>query len=91
MKELIMLIDNYLAGKISYDNFYSEFNDIYCVEPSIFKESEEDFVSEINDKLAYTTENPDNMDRKDGLISTSEFQEWLREYKQQNIKFWDNH
>lgn len=88
MKELIILIDDYLGGKITYDSFYSEFNNIYCIEPSIFEEEEEEFVSNINDKLAYATENPDDVDRKDGLVSASEFKKWLEYYKVKNIHFW---
>ena len=90
MKELLTLIDNFIYSGIDYDVFYSKFNDLYCIEPSIFKESEEDFVSEINDKLAYTGKNPDSEDRKYGFVDADEFREWLKSYRQKNIQFWDD-
>jgi len=89
MKELLILIDDFIDNKIGYNEFYSKFNDIYCIEPSVFKEAEEDSVSDINDKLAYTGEEPDEEDRKYGFISADEFREWLKDYKQKNIHFWN--
>ena len=89
MKELIILIDSFIDSKIDYNTFYDKFNDIYCMEPSIFKVDEQDFVEGINDKLAYAGEDPDSEDRKYGYISADEFREGLKEYKQKNIHFWN--
>ncbi len=83
-----MLIDNFIDGKVNFDVFYSKFNDLYCIEPSIFKEFEEEFVSDINDKLGYSGGNPNAEELSYGLISSNKFKKWLISYKQKNIHFW---
>lgn len=88
MKDLIILIDKFVSGKVNRKEFDNKFNDLYLAEDSNFKEAEEDFLSEIHYELAYVTENPDQIDRKDGFISANEFREWLRDYKNKNIHFW---
>ncbi|OGZ73492.1 MAG: hypothetical protein A2908_02180 [Candidatus Staskawiczbacteria bacterium RIFCSPLOWO2_01_FULL_38_12b] len=90
MKDLIILIDEFIGGKVTFDLFYSKFNDLYCIEPSIFKENEEEFVSSINDKLGYSGGNPNIEERSYGLISSEEFKKWLESYKINNINFWNN-
>lgn len=89
MKELIILIDNFINKKDSYDIFYSGFSRLYCIEPSIYTENEEDFVSNINDRLAYAGEDTNDEDKKYGFINADEFREWLKEQKQNNIHFWN--
>jgi len=88
MKDLITLIDKFIIGKINRKEFDDKFNDLYLTEDSNFEEAEENFLSEIHYQLAYVTENPDEIDRKDGFISADEFREWLKDYKQKNIHFW---
>ncbi len=75
--DYLNIIDLFLENKIKYADFYSKFNDIFSeyTEGEVLKQQ---LVWDINDKLAYTSENPDNEERSYGYVSSMEFKEWLQ-------------
>ncbi len=87
LQDLLNLIDSYISSSISYDKFYSDFNDFFKDE-SEKSLSKGDFFEGINEALMFATENPDDEERSCGYIGALEFRKWLEEYKNSNISFW---
>ncbi|MBI2627395.1 hypothetical protein HYW72_00505 [Candidatus Nomurabacteria bacterium] len=89
-KKIIILIDKYITEEIKYKEFYDYFNDI--MQSSLDIDDEEAHLEwDINDRLAYATDDPvdEEESKKYGYIGAKELRDWLKEYKQKNIHFWE--
>lgn len=93
MKEFVSLIDSFLENKVDYNQFYSQFNELYFGEGSAdrnkkLESQQADFLDEINEKMFFAAKDPSEEERKYKYIDEKEFFSWLQSQKSQNIKFW---
>lgn len=74
------VIDDFLAGKLSFDEFETRYSDCYIEEMPENGLSDEghDFFGGIHEKFSWTGPDPAEEDRRYGWISREEFVEWLR-------------
>ena len=87
-KDLLILIDKYIEELLSYNEFEEKFYIFFEKEIPIKSEYQE-FVWEIEDRVAFSAENPNQEDRSYGYINTNEFRKWLSDYKKTHIKLWN--
>ena len=87
-RDVANLIDNFLAKRITFKKFEDDFLAIYLNEYEKFTEEEQDFMDNINEKTEYTSGKVTEEERNYDWITHDEFQKWLEDYKQKNIKFW---
>nr|WP_294858654.1 hypothetical protein [uncultured Fluviicola sp.] len=74
---LFSLLAEFISGGINFEKFASAWDNCYVESNEKFEN--EDLLSEIKDKLDYSTVNPiTEIDRLDGLISVEELIEFLR-------------
>lgn len=83
MKTIIDLnkkIEEILNGEINFNEFESAFMSWYLeIEDDALTALDNDFMEDINDRLAYAAQDPDDQDRKYGFIDQDEFKIWLKQ------------
>jgi hypothetical protein len=91
MKPFLNIIDGLLDNRIDFDQFYSEFNELYSQQAvSDLPEHEFSFIDGINEKLCFGATNPSAEERRQhNYIDDHEFREWLRKHKSENIGLWN--
>ncbi len=96
MKEFADLINSFLKYRIDYDEFYSQFNELYFGVESeernkVLEPNEADLLDEINEKMFLVAKDPSEKDRDEyKYIDDREFSKWLAEIKKENINLWND-
>ena len=87
-EKLLWMIQNLLEGKWSVDEFEHKYCDYYIDGDPSFRmtELEEEFFSEVNEKLSWTSESPNEEDRSYGYVDHGEFLEWIKEEYEKYLK-----
>jgi hypothetical protein len=82
---LIEMIDRFLSGVWTYDQFYSSyyvyFSDVLT--DDALTDRELTFFGAVHEKMDFTDENPDDESRSYGWIDVREFRDWLRGVRNQ--------
>jgi hypothetical protein len=77
---LLGMIDDFLAGTLSFEDFERRYSDCYIDElpEDGLSDEEHDFFGGIHEKFSWTDPDPGEEDRRYGWIIRAEFVEWLR-------------
>jgi len=81
------MIDRLLAGETTFDEFARTFG-IYYYEHlpvAVMRSPAATFVSDVLEKLEFTTTNPTAEERAEGWIDERDFVDWLRRERQTRI------
>jgi hypothetical protein len=84
LTELRGMIDRLLAGETAFGDFERAFG-IYYYEQlpvAVMRSSAATFVSNVLEKLEFTTANPTAEERMEGWIDDRDFVDWLRHERQ---------
>jgi len=78
---LFGLIDALLEGELAFPTFARTFYDYYidAMPETALTEREREFLSTVQERLDWTTENPDRESRQYGWVSNDEYLAWLRD------------
>jgi hypothetical protein len=94
MNQFLLSIDQYINDEIpDFWEFYRWFQDAYFGDQNRnvrnhLQQDEKDFLSTVNDLLAYAGADPTPEERNDGISDQYEFQQQLRALKGQNASLW---
>ena len=80
---LLDLIDHYLAGSLSFNDFRRAYYYTYLREPAVdeIPRDRGEFFSRAQERLDWTDSYPDAGSRSDGWIDVGEYRDWLSEMR----------
>jgi hypothetical protein len=80
---LDQLIDHFLTGRISFDDFATDYSRVFIDDLPDDALSPEDLTKygDINEIAELTTPTPTDEDRQCGWITITEFKEWLEAHR----------
>jgi hypothetical protein len=90
MKDFLNIVDKFLNKEIDFDQFYSDFNNLYAKDSvSQLPEDQFKFIDEINEKMFFAAKDPSDEEKeKYNYVDEAGFSEWLKQKKQENASLW---
>jgi hypothetical protein len=79
--EFDALIDAYVAGSVTYEQFHKRYWDLYIGQSGELKalsQAERDHYAAVNEKQEWTADTLSEEERKYGWIDTEELRAWLK-------------
>ena len=80
-QKLLGMIDDFLAGRATHDEFVANFYLFYLEEVpwEALTDYDHDFFALVQEKIEWTGDDPPEVDRKDGWMDREEYRDWLRQ------------
>lgn len=97
METYLDAIDNFLKeSKPDFWKFYHWFQNMYWgnnskIRHTTLNKDEVDFLNQINEEMGMAGADPNDIERKEGIIDQDQFHNRLASLKASNISFWQQY